>query len=202
MKLILITAPQTLSYEIEVLETAAALGVYRIHIRKPNANPSVIQTLLEQLSHAVRNISSIHYYPEYVNKFGLSGFHSKHLTRKKITNEENIFLKNNEKIIKSASFHSFAEINQKKCVDYGFCSPVFPSISKIGYKPSFEWNVNSIHTPSMLFALGGIHENNIKACKKKGFDGVAVLGRIWGEKTAQNAIDTLIKIKNRCDQLQ
>ena len=68
-----------------------------------------------------------------------------------------------------------------------FLSPVFPSISKQGYRPKMA--LASIaeqlarrtegERKTEVIALGGVTPANAASCAELGFDGVAVLGAIW-----------------------
>uniref|UniRef100_A0A0G4I3P9 Thiamine phosphate synthase/TenI domain-containing protein n=1 Tax=Chromera velia CCMP2878 TaxID=1169474 RepID=A0A0G4I3P9_9ALVE len=70
--------------------------------------------------------------------------------------------------------------------DYAFLSPIFPSISKEGYRPGAfsslpgnELQRRLCGVPFPVFALGGISEKNVLSEKLKGFAGVGLLGSVW-----------------------
>lgn len=112
-------------------------------------------------------------------------------------------------------FHSLKELEDyKEKYEYAFLSPIFDSISKIGYKSKFSHRSGaslpnnqgfSQIKPELIpaikgkniIALGGVDENKIELTKKVGFTGVAVLGAIWNSKTP---IETFLKIKAKCQK--
>jgi thiamine-phosphate pyrophosphorylase len=201
MKLILITPPYSHSNEIEILSTAYELGVDRIHIRKPDIDEKTLRTYLDKLGEKIMSRASLHYYENLMKDYSFSGFHFSSNHWKEILEEENEFI-NDSDVLLSSSFHHPNEIQAKGSdLDYAFCSPVFPSISKDGYLPSFEWDVRDIDNNLDLYALGGITSQKISACKDKGFQGVAVLGAIWNQNTMKEAINELEKTKTECDRL-
>jgi thiamine-phosphate pyrophosphorylase len=100
------------------------------------------------------------------------------------------------------SAHSFDEL-QKIGEDAKVCflSPVFDSISKLGYKSKFSkqelkegiaaWK--NFHHSQKLFALGGVEADNIAELAELGFDGAAVLGNVWHSSDPVEALSLAIK---------
>ena len=89
----------------------------------------------------------------------------------------------------STSFHSLEEISRtRRRYDYVLLSPIFDSISKVGYASGFALpalqaqmasrTVRTGYQPQVL-ALGGITADNIGQLPSIGFSGAAVLGSIW-----------------------
>src|ERR1051325_6774447 len=78
-------------------------------------------------------------------------------------------------------FHSLKKLeNNKEKYDYAFLSPIFDSISKNGYKASFDLQeVKAKIKEKKIIALGGVDDSKIETCRELGFAGVAVLGAIW-----------------------
>ena len=215
MKFILITPPYSHPNEIEILSIAYELGVDRIHIRKPAIAEKTLRIYLDKLGEKIMSKASLHYYENLMKDYLFSGFHYSSNNWKEIMNEENEFINDNN-VLLSSSFHHLNEIQAKgNGLDYAFCSPVFPSISKEGYLPSFEWDLSlgasaiegvtlshSLNTSELeLYALGGITSQKVVECKNRGFQGVAVLGAIWNQKTMKEAINELEKTKRECDRL-
>ncbi|WP_375581191.1 thiamine phosphate synthase [Marivirga tractuosa] len=80
-------------------------------------------------------------------------------------------------------FHSLQEL-EKCSVDYEYAmlSPIFDSISKRGYKSSFDLKElrNFLKgRKEKIIALGGIDEDKIEKIKEAGFSGIALLGAVW-----------------------
>jgi thiamine-phosphate pyrophosphorylase len=112
------------------------------------------------------------------------------------TNESNNYI--------STSFHSLEEIKQNsKNYEYAFLSPVFDSISKQGYKSTFDkttlkTQLTELNKNVEIIALGGIDENNIQQAMELGFDGVAVLGAVW---QSENPIEKFKKLAAVCNSV-
>ena len=102
-------------------------------------------------------------------------------------------------------FHSLKELEEcKEKYGHAFLSPIFDSISKIGYKSNFDLYELKKKVPSLLvegqrgvIALGGIDEDKIEICRELGFEGVAVLGAIWNNK---NPLKKFLRIKEKCQK--
>ncbi len=102
-------------------------------------------------------------------------------------------------------FHSLKELEDcKEKYEYAFLSPIFDSISKVGYKSKFSHRLHkfsqikseliSAISGKNIIALGGIDEDKIETCRKLGFAGVAVLGAIWQSK---NPLEKFKRIKEK-----
>ena len=105
------------------------MGIHSIHLRKPEATINECRQLLTKLTNAERAKIIIHDYPELYTEFSLKGIH----INKNITS-----LPDGYNGFKTRSCHSFEEIEKYKTeYDYLFLSPIFDSISKIGYKSNF-----------------------------------------------------------------
>ena len=103
-------------------------------------------------------------------------------------------------------FHSLEELKaHKEKYDYAFLSPIFDSISKVGYKSSHELHELtqkelmkiSVISGKTIIALGGIDEDKIATCREIGFAGVAVLGALWNSK---NPVEKFKRIKEKCQK--
>ena len=102
-------------------------------------------------------------------------------------------------------FHSLEELeNHKEKYEYAFLSPIFDSISKVGYKSKFDLQELKRKSPLLLgegqggvIALGGIDESKIEICRQLGFAGVAVLGAIW---QSENPSEKFLRIKEKCQK--
>lgn len=82
----------------------------------------------------------------------------------------------------SRSCHSLEEISQyRDQCSYLFLSPIFDSISKVGYKSHFtprELKSSGL-IDSRIIALGGINSSHIPLLRQLHFGGAALLGDIW-----------------------
>jgi thiamine-phosphate pyrophosphorylase len=67
--------------------------------------------------------------------------------------------------------------------DYAFISPIFPSVSKVGY--AAEWIEGELRAAlastsyRQLYALGGVTEDTCAACVDYGFKGAVLHGALW-----------------------
>ncbi len=102
-------------------------------------------------------------------------------------------------------FHSLKELEDcKEKYEYAFLSPIFDSISKVGYKSNFDLQTlqsrvlgTKLLKCKNIIALGGIDEDKIETVRELGFAGVAVLGAIWN---SENPIEKFKRIKEKCQK--
>jgi thiamine-phosphate pyrophosphorylase len=121
----------------------------------------------------------LHQFHSMAEEFGINRLHFTSENRKKTSDWEQY-----SDFILSTSVHSIEEFNElPSCFEYAFLSPVFPSISKVGYfseKNLFEEVKKRTNFQTKLIALGGITLENGQWTMDNEFDGVAMLGAIWG----------------------
>ena len=96
----------------------------------------------------------------------------------------------------SRSCHSLEEIDNSKEKDYLFLSPVYPSISKPGYLPSFCLNDLKGKVDGRIIALGGVTPKRLPELFEIGFGGAAMLGLIWEEVKKGNLTQLMNNLKN------
>ena len=90
------------------------------------------------------------------------------------------------------SLHNLGELkDMSEPLDYCFFGPVYESISKKGYIPKISLPELGacLHTlkkaktkKPLVYALGGVRRRKIPELFNLGFDGVTLLGSIWGKK--------------------
>ena len=102
---------------------------------------------------------------------------------------------NDYKGYKTRSCHSLEEIiKYKNDYDYLFLSPIFDSISKVGYKSEFN-NQDLLEASEggiideKVIALGGVTFDKIPYLKELHFGGVAMIGGLYN----MEALNLLIK---------
>jgi thiamine-phosphate pyrophosphorylase len=182
-RLLLITAPTALPNEPSLLTDLLAQGLSRLHLRKPDWSASQLESLVQALPAQFYPRLVLHGHPQLVRRYQLGGLHLPAAQR--ATKRPRLLLGQTL----STSFHSLAEISRHRCrYDYVFLSPIFDSISKIGYASTFRLPVVRTHLhvlaaragyrPQVL-ALGGVTAENIELLEPAGFAGAAVLGAIW-----------------------
>ena len=176
MKWITITSPKFLSGEAIFIDKLFSQGLDLLHIRKPDAPLEAYKLFLLQIPKQWYSRIVLHEHFALAEEFGLHGIH----LNRRYSVAPNAF---HGSI--SCSCHTIEEvITQKESKDYVFLSPIFDSISKVGYHAAFSPTLlkqaaieNLID--EKVIALGGITANNVSLVKEWHFGGVALLGDIW-----------------------
>ena len=173
MKLIAITQPSIIEGESSYICRLFESGIDIVHLRKPDADIEQCRRLLRELSDEERRKIVIHDHHELINEFDLKGLHF----NKNIT-----IVPGDYKGFKTRSCHSFEEVMKyKNDYDYLFLSPIFDSISKVGYKSAFteeilkDASVKGVIDEKVV-ALGGVTFNRIPYLKELNFGGAAMMG--------------------------
>lgn len=171
---IVITLPDIYPNEAQALFALTECGAGIIHLRKPEAEEGQIRELLSKLHPEILYHITLHRYPHLAGYFGLGGVHVK---ASEIGDLPGSFRK-------SVSCHNRTEVKAMMGhADYVFLSPIFDSVSKVGYKAAFsaeelrEWLADPDRP--VIVALGGISAENIARVKECGFEGAACLGSVW-----------------------
>ena len=178
MKMIVISYPGEILDEGIVINRLFEEGLECFHLRKPGWDQEKIEQLLKQLTPEFLKRIVIHDHFNIAESYALGGIHFTKKTKSDLYDWLHF------SGTKSISCHNLKEIKElTDIIDYTFLSPVFPSISKRGYAAQFDLlevrECLKEQEQTEVIALGGITENKLLICKKMGFDGVAVLGRIW-----------------------
>ncbi|WP_136667186.1 thiamine phosphate synthase [Flavobacterium sp. H122] len=188
--MIVITNPTAVVNEINILHSLFENGLELLHIRKPDYSETEMVSLLTAVGSDFSNRLVLHSYHHLGDSFGINRFHF----QKK---ERNCDLRVHNPALQSTSTHSIEEFNALENFEYAFLSPVYPSISKIGYIPTekfLETVKKRTNFSTKLVALGGVSEKNIQQALTAGFDDVALLGTIW------NSTNPLENFK-KCQQI-
>ncbi len=195
MYLIIITEPQFTDNEATIIAQLLHWGVDLVHLRKPESSAEELAKLIEAIPTAYHNRLVLHDHFDLAAHFTLHGLH---------LNRRNSVLPPNHKGTVSQSCHTLDEVKvcKTKC-NYVFLSPVFNSISKLGYTSAFTPKALSEAKKQGLIdqkvvALGGITAANIDKTKYYGFGGVALLGDIWSRTADKNFEEYVRKIVEIC----
>ena len=198
MSIIVISDPEEVANEALILNALFAHGMETFHLRKPTYTKVQTEVLIRAIEPQYRNRVVLHHrYPLAID-YGLKGIHfTGHFIRDCFPKLEDWYqeAKQNQMTV-SASKHQLTELeNLEVAYDYVFLSPIFDSISKIGYKSNFAdlQSVEKYRTHTKIVALGGITVDKMNRLKQMGFDGAAVLGTIW--KTPDKAVQTWKALK-------
>ena len=177
MKLIAITKPYCENDEAAFIRRLFESGFDIVHLRKPEADVNYCRALLEQLTEEERTKIVVHDYHILYEEFSLKGIH----INKNVTT-----LPKDYQGFKTRSCHSFEEVvKYKNDFDYVFLSPIFDSISKVGYKSAFteemlkEASDKGIIDEKVV-ALGGVTFDKIPYLKELNFGGAAMMGSLVG----------------------
>jgi thiamine-phosphate pyrophosphorylase len=198
-QLVVITAPTALPDEPRLLTELLALGVPRLHLRKPGWPASQVGALIEALPPQFRVRLVLHGHPELVRRYRLGGLHLTSDMRAAATRRPALLPGQTL----STSFHSLAEIGRhRRHYDYVFLSPIFDSISKVGYASAFDLAAVSVFLRKLagragcrpqVFALGGVDSQVVSLVQQVGFAGAAVLGSVWGSPDPVAAFQRLVR---------
>ena len=176
MKWITITSPEFLSGEAIFIDKLFSQGLDLLHIRKPDAALEAYKRFLLQIPKQWYSRIVLHEHFALAEEFGLHGIHLNRRCSQVLDSFRGSI---------SCSCHTLEEVKkQKASKDYVFLSPIFDSISKVGYHAAFSPTLlkqaameNIID--EKVIALGGITANNIPLVKEWRFGAVAFLGDIW-----------------------
>lgn len=193
-KLIVISHPEVLYNEAELLVTTLDAGSDYVHLRKPHAKDTDIAKLLQEIP------------PEYLSKIVLHDAH--HLAREYRVAGIHLNRRHPHAVLYrqgmvGISCHTIEEIERYKGThDYLFLSPIHNSISKAGYNTPFTSEQLAMAYKSgiidnQIIALGGITPDNISTTLAYGFGGIAILGCIWNNPSVEHITNTIHNIKEQ-----
>ena len=197
--MILITNPQQVSNETEIINALFEEGLEVLHLRKPGFDQVQMCEFISKIDQRFHSRIMIHSHYELLDSYNLKGLHFTEKTKHLLPDYDDV------QCTKSMAVHELAELKSvRPTVGYILLSPLFPSVSKEGY--SKQWDVEELK-PELAkthgfgtVALGGITLENVKTVKALGFNDFALLGSIWEPIKAgcskEQAIDILKKFKH------
>ena len=196
--IIAITPPMFFDGEVERINNILSSNeVNFVHIRKPYASAKKIEELILSIKPELRCRLKLHDRFELAEKYNLGGVHlnlrnpeysTTRLPKDKWNKKETICGSN---FTISKSLHSLDDFESVTGLDYIFLSPVFDSISKSGYKASFDLEkISSFIRGKNVIALGGVTPDKFPFLKSTGFLGAALLGYFFPEVLNEVEITT------------
>jgi thiamine-phosphate pyrophosphorylase len=208
MKLVVISSPEKVEKEHELINALFEQGLKCFHLRKPGYTKDEMQNFLKGIHPENLRRISIHSNFELIGKYNLAGIHLtgdylKSMPENALKEIYNTARKKNLKV--SSSIHSLEELsNLSFKYDYVFFSPVFESISKEGYNSKFSQTeiteslqkLKAHKVRTEIIALGGIDETKIEKIIEMNFDGAAILGAIWNDFSKSGSISYTLEIFN------
>ncbi len=175
-------------------------GAERVHLRKPTWDDRQLKTWLEKIPSSVLDRITIHNSVHLAESMGVGGVH----INRNVTEEDVLMLQKrvNRRLIVSCSCHSIDELKEHSEVDYCFLSPIFDSVSKVGYKSAFdkEHLLNAKRDGLInrdVFALGGVSTSNLNQIEALGFGGVAMIGCVWQNLDDVRFKSNWLSLRNR-----
>ena len=175
---IVITQPDFFDGEVERIVQLLHRGdVDLIHIRKPSATKEAVEALIKQIPQSLYDRLVLHDFHSLAVDYHLHGIHLNSRNPQPLKGWTGSV---------SISCHTLDELKQcqKASFNYMSLSPIFDSISKVGYKSAFtEEELRKAHHEGIInervLALGGVTFDNIDKVLKMGFGGGMILGDAW-----------------------
>lgn len=178
MKKVAITYPDFFPGEAEAIAKLLDGGEFwRLHIRKPGADEASTRKLIESVDPKYYAKITLHDHFHLAAEYRLGGLHLNSRNPESLEGWNGLV---------SRSIHSVEEIDGVT-EDYAFLSPVYPSVSKPGYKGDFSLENLEEHITERIFALGGVTPERMPELERHGFAGVAMLGSIWRRSVDMDA---------------
>lgn len=177
MRFIVITDPNFIPDEAELIVRLFDAGLDTLHLRKPGSAEADCAALIERIPDSLLRRIVTHDHFGLCAAYGLQGVHLNS------RNPQPPALPQGATV--SASCHSLAEAESRKAqLDYVTLSPVFNSISKQGYQSAYTAGqlsqaAASGTIDSRVVALGGITIGRIAQLREWHFGGAAFLGDVW-----------------------
>ncbi|HXA00856.1 MAG TPA: thiamine phosphate synthase [Cytophagaceae bacterium] len=208
MKLIVISAPEKIEKEHDLINALFEQGLKCFHLRKPGFSVDEMQDFLKAIHPKFLRRISVHSNYELIGKYNLAGIHLTgdyliSMPEDSLKEIYNVARKKNLKV--SSSVHSLEDLtNLSFKYDYVFLSPVFNSISKDGYKNKISHSriaeclndLKKIKARTEVIALGGIDHGKIEKIIEMNFDGAAILGSVWNEFSKSGNVAHTIEVFN------
>ena len=206
MKLIAITSKNNHDREIQYIPLLFKAGLNILHVRKPEFNKNQLSSFISLIPAEYHDRLVIHSHFELHTEIKIKGIH----LPEKIRKENYLAISKivpNKKMISSSFHHTDDLINNEIPFEYVFISPVFDSISKVGYKSNFDFKKlnntvveykknQKIVKKAGVIALGGINDLTINKILDSSFDGAAVSGYLWeGDNPLERYEKLISKIK-------
>ncbi|MFT6850328.1 MAG: thiamine-phosphate pyrophosphorylase [Sphingobacteriales bacterium] len=179
--MIVFSSPVLFPGEASIVNSLFEAGMEIFHLRKKDSSEEELSDFLNQIN------------PENWSKIVIHG------PQKGLTTN---FSECKYHSLISKSVHSPQELEREfGAIDYVFLSPVYESISKLGYKRNWKVedlkrvlpNFRKLNPKAKLIALGGVNSENAFQTLDFGFDDIALLGALW--ENPSMALDSFLKIK-------
>jgi thiamine-phosphate pyrophosphorylase len=191
--LIVVSDPVAHENEAALINLMFDEGLELLHVRKPGSRAKDIRDLVDKIKTGYYSKLVFHQHHDLAKDYGISRLHFNETNRKNV-----IGRMPGPGFRLSTSIHAYNDLKDlSPSFDYAFLGPVFDSISKKNYKAVDFIDDMCCHEERniKLIAIGGITKDNLQQAFKRGFNGVAVLGSVWGSK---DPVQEFVQIKERC----
>ena len=191
MKIVVISPEADEPREHAVLAELFSAGLDRYHVRKPHWSQEKLSDWLSLVPLQWRSRLFLHQHHKLATAFDCGGVHFR--GRDDAPHRP-------PGLFTSHSCHDLAGLDTALGnYDAVFFSPIFPSVSKQGYRPTVDPVIvaerlsrrTNKERKTEVIALGGITLANVTRCEELGFDGVAVLGALWQSAEPVRVFDAL-----------
>jgi thiamine-phosphate pyrophosphorylase len=207
MKVVVVSPEKEVVDEHGMVHEMFRLGLRTYHVRKPKYTTDKLRSYLNKFDARYLDRLVIHTHHELAVPFKVKGIHLTERHRKKmkfgtwLTLKWVMFRRPNIQI--TTSFHVIQSItkNHNPQYRYVFLNPIFESISKIGYKSTF--NEHSLReglkkTQYKVIALGGVSYDKIDQVVDFGFHGFGLSGALWHN---DDPVKEFQRITEKCKEL-
>lgn len=209
-RLVVISPEAEDAREHAVLAQLFAAGLTSYHLRKPTWTREQLAAWLEALPTKFHARIVLHTYHELAGEFAVGGVHEREAVGPALAprlSDVDARMRRGASAgptFRSRAVHDVATLRASlDAYERLLVSPVFPSISKVGYAPDARLTHDELRAALALprraeaIALGGIDATRIAVCRDLGFDGVAVLGAVWQANEPLQTFTELQTIVNR-----
>ena len=139
MQLIILSPPEDVHQESQVVSRILQQTPATLHLRKPGRGKSHLAAYLRDIPAALHGRIMVHGHPDLLDRFALGGIHFTERQRRDGLRAIRQIRRERPSIRISSAFHRIADIPPVQGpFDYVFLSPVFDSISKPGYRAAFD----------------------------------------------------------------
>lgn len=191
--IIALTAAEEFAAELQTIHALFEQGLDLLHLRKYHFSDEQMQRYIASIDAIYHDRLVLHSHPQLSNALHINRIHLNEHHRR-----NGFFDPQLTNCICSTSVHHINQFNAlDKCWNYAFLSPLFPSISKAGYRqhnPVLDQLQFRSNFDVHLIGLGGIKAENCLLSIEAGADGIALLGALW---QAPNPIQHFITCKQQ-----
>jgi thiamine monophosphate synthase len=188
--LAVLTLPGIFTGESDHLVGLLEAGVSRLHLRKPAAGARELEGLLRRLAPRWSERLVLHGDRELALRYGIPNVHGSVEYRGgrgcsgggPFVGRPVAAAGGADRLTLSTSVHTWEEFGLlPDGLAYAFISPLFDSISKVGYMANAELLRKPQSEPCLPVGLGGVNAETLRELIRLGWKGAAVLGWIWEE---------------------